>query len=154
MRRVVLASVVLLAIACCLPALEFKHSNGANTSMWGVEVLLMGGLGIFVGVGAWYANPFWLAAVVLGFFRKGVLAAVIGIIAIAIAANTFSVIGRVLPADEGDVTHMSVVRLLPGCYVWMASLAVLPLAAFFGKVKPKGNAASSQATQSEPIAAP
>jgi len=154
MRRVVLVSLVLFAIACCLPALEFKHSNGPNDAMWGAGALLMGCLGIFAGIGAWYANPFCFIGMVLGFFRKGVLAAIAGIIAIAIAANTFSVLGRVLPADEGDVNHMTVVRLLPGCYVWMASLVVLPLAALFRRAKPKPGVATGPQNQSEPIAAP
>jgi hypothetical protein len=154
MRRVVLVSLVLFTLGCCLPALEFKHSNGPNSAMWGVEVLLMGCLGILVGIGAWYANPFWLIGMVLGLFRKGMLAAIAGIIAIAIAANTFTIIGRVLPADEGDVTHMTVVRLLPGCYVWMASLVVLPLAAIFRKPKPEPAIAPGPGNQSEPTATP
>ena len=40
-----------------------------------------------------------------------------------------------LPADEGGVTKMAIVRLLPGCYVWFASLAVLPIAALLQKTK-------------------
>jgi len=154
MRRVVLVSLVLFVIACCLPALEFKHSNGPNDWMSGAGVLLMGCLGIFVGIGAWYANFFWFVGMVLGLFRKGILTAIAGIIAVAIALNTFSIIGRVLPADEGNVAHMTVVRLLPGCYVWMASLVVLPLAAFFRKAKPKAAVAPGPATQSEPMATP
>ena len=154
MRRVVLVSLALFAIACCLPALEFKHSVGPNDWMWGIGTLLMGCLGILVGIGAWYANPFWLIGMVFGLFQKRLPAAIAGIVAIVLATNTFSIVGRVLPADEGDVNHMTVVRLLPGCYVWMASLVVLPLAAFVRKVKRKAAVAPAPGAQAEPIAAP
>jgi hypothetical protein len=45
------------------------------------------------------------------------------------------VIGRELPGDEGNVTRTTIVRLLPGCYLWMASLATLPVAAMLGARK-------------------
>jgi hypothetical protein len=39
-------------------------------------------------------------------------------------------VGRELPGDEGNVTRTAVIRVLPGCYLWMASMAVLPLLVF------------------------
>lgn len=124
---------VLFAIACCLPALEFSRSAGGTDTQWGANILAVGWSGIFAGVTAWYANPVWLLALVLAWFRKPTLAAVAGLVPIGIAATTFSLFGQVLPADEGNVNHMTLIRLLPGCYVWMASLAVLPLVVFFRK---------------------
>ena len=38
-----------------------------------------------------------------------------------------------LPGDEGNVTKTTVVKLLPGCYLWLASLVLLPLAALLQK---------------------
>jgi len=63
------------------------------------------------------------------------LAVIAGCIAIAIACTTFSIIGRELPGDESNVTKTTLVRLLPGCYVWFASLVSLPIAALFVKSK-------------------
>jgi hypothetical protein len=42
-------------------------------------------------------------------------------------------IGRELPGDEGNVTKTAVIRFLPGCYVWIASLVALPISALFQK---------------------
>jgi hypothetical protein len=129
MKLGLLLSLILFVAACCTPALEFRHSSGPNTAMWGAAVLGVGWSGIFAGVVAWYANPFWLLGMVLAVFRQRKVGVAAGIIAAIIASTTFFVIGRELPADEGDVTHMAIVRLLPGCYCWLASLVTLPVAA-------------------------
>ena len=123
-----IASAVLYAIACSLPALEFKNSAGPNDVMFGLRALAVGWSGIFAGVVAWYADPFWLAGLGLGYYSQTWLAVFCGIVAIAISCSTFSVVGRELPGDEGNVTKTTVIRLLPGCYVWMASLVALAVA--------------------------
>jgi hypothetical protein len=123
----------LYAVACCLPALEFKNIYKPNDIMLGFRALAVGWSGIFAGVLAWYANPFWLLGLILALLRKPILATAAGVVAVAIALTTFSIIGRELPGDEGGVTKTTVIRLLPGCYVWMASLVALPLAAMFQK---------------------
>jgi hypothetical protein len=128
-----LASIALFLLACGMPALEFKKSNGATDVMLGLRALVVGWSGIFAAVTAWYANPFWLLGVTLAHFRKPVFAALAGILAIAIASAVFSIVGRELPGDEGNVTKTTVVKLLPGCYLWLASLVLLPLAALLQK---------------------
>jgi len=133
MNKVLIASFILYLVACCLPALEFKNSNSSNNVMLGLRALAVGWSGIFAGVFSWYANPAWLFGAILMCLRKPVPAAVFGVIAIALACTTFQLIGRELPGDEGNVTKTTVIKLLPGCYVWMASLVSLPLAAFFQK---------------------
>jgi hypothetical protein len=133
MKRLPLLSLSLFVIACCLPALEFNESGGGQDAMWGAHVLAVGWSGILAGVFAWYANPFWVLGLTLALLRKPRLAALAGGIAIAIACTTFSLFGRALPADEGDVAHMTLVRFLPGCYLWMASLVTLPVTALLSK---------------------
>ncbi len=135
MRNLLFATVVLYLIACCLPALEFKNSDKPNDIMFGLRALAVGWSGIFAGVMAWYANPFWMLGLILALLRKPVFAAVAGVIAIAIALTTFSVIGRELPGDEGGVTKTTVIRLLPGFYVWIASLVALPVTAAFQRAR-------------------
>jgi hypothetical protein len=135
MKIILIISLILFAVGCCLPALEFKTSSGVNDVMWGLRALAIGWSGLFAGVMAWYANPFWLTGIVLGFARKPLLAALAGVIAIAIALTTFSLVGRELPGDESNVTRMTVIRLLPGCYVWLSSLATLILSALFHGAK-------------------
>ena len=124
-------SLVLFAIACCLPALEFRNSSAPNDVMFGARALVVGWSGVFAGVMGWYANPVRLAGLVLIAFRKPKLAALAGVVSIAIAASTFSHIGKELPGDEGNVTRTTIIRLLPGFYVWMGALVILHLAALF-----------------------
>src|SRR3954453_2350124 len=133
MKTGLLVSVVLFLIACCIPALEFRSTNNPHDVMWGANALAVGWSGIFAGVLAWYANPFWLLGLLFGVLRKPLPVVVVGAIAVLIAATTFLVIGRELPGDEGGVTRTTVVQLLPGCYFWMASMVTLPLAALFYK---------------------
>jgi hypothetical protein len=127
----VLISLVLFVIACALPALEFKNSHKPNDVMLGLRALAVGWSGIFAAIVAWYANPIWLVSVVLTCFRRPMLATVFGIIAVALALTTISIVGRELPGDEGNVTKTTVIRLLPGFYVWIASIAIVPLTAFW-----------------------
>ena len=133
--RMLLISPVLFAIACCLPALEFKNSSTGNDVMLGLRALAVGWSGIFAAVFGWYANPFWALGLLLAALRQSKAAGVAGLVALAVAATTFADIGRELPGDEGGVTHTAIIRLLPGCYVWMAALAALPATALLRATK-------------------
>lgn len=133
MNKVLIGSLVLYVIACCLPALEFKNSGSAVATdvMLGLRALAVGWSGIFAGVFAWYANPAGLVSLILMVLRKPAPSLVFAVIAIALASTTFLLIGRELPGDEGGVTKTTVVKLLPGFYVWMASIVAVPVAAWF-----------------------
>src|SRR5262249_11095543 len=102
-------SLFLFVLACCLPALEFRNSDKPNDTMLGLRALVVGWSGIFAGVYAWYANPFWLASMTLLFFRRSIPATILAAIAVALAATTFGVVGRELPGDEGNVTRTTVI---------------------------------------------
>ena len=129
-------SILLFVAACCLPALEFRSvETGAPDVMFGARALVVGWSGIFAVVMGWYANPFWLVGVILAAFKKPTMSAAAGLIALAISCSVFFDLGRELPGDEGNVTHTRIARVLPGCYVWMASMAVLPILAFVRKAK-------------------
>jgi hypothetical protein len=128
------ASLFLFLVACCMPTVMFKSNTGEIDVMLGLRALAVGWSGIFAGVIAWYANPFWLVGLVLTWLRKPVPGLLLGLVAIVIAYSTFALVGRELPGDESNVTHNTVVKLLPGCYVWMASLILLPIAALFQKI--------------------
>ena len=135
MKVAPIVSGVLFAIACSLPALEFTKTQNGREAMMGLNVLAVGWSGIFAGVVAWYANPVWLAGLILAFAGKPRLAAVAGIVALLIGCTTFTLFGKDLPADEGGVTHMAITRVLIGCYFWLASLATLPVLVLFAKAK-------------------
>ena len=130
-----MASIVLFAVACCLPALEFSKAGNTKDVLSGINVLAVGWSGIFAGVFGWYPNLFWLLGLGSGFLGRPRMAAIAGVIALAIGCSTFTLFGRELPADEGGVTHMSLSNTLTGCYVWLLSLAVLPWVVFFPKAR-------------------
>jgi hypothetical protein len=135
MKILLSVPLLLFAVACCLPALEFNQTQNPKDILSGINVLAVGWSGIFAGIIAWYANPVWLFSLIMGFAGKTRVAAIFGIIALAIGCTTFSLFGRELPADEGGVTQMTLVRTLTGCYAWLASLATLPLIALFSRGK-------------------
>jgi hypothetical protein len=134
MKILLFISLFLFLVACCLPAVTFKSNTGEIDVMLGLRALAVGWSGIFAGVFAWYANLFWLTGMILVWLRKPVPGMVLGIIALLIAYSAFALVGRVLPADEGNVNHNTVVKPLPGSYVWMVSLVLLPVAALFQKL--------------------
>ena len=129
MKIVPIVSAGLFIVACCLPALEFTKEN-VPEALSGFNVLAVGWSGIFAGIVGWYANPVWLLGLIMAFVDKPKIATGAAVVAFLIGLTTFSLFGRVLPADEGNVTHMTLTKLLPGAYVWFASQAVLVLALF------------------------
>lgn len=133
MRNLLYVSLALYILGCALPALEFKKSTGVMQVMPGWETLAMGWLGGFVSVFGWYANLFWLYALFAGFRQKARHTAVSAAIALLIGTSVFWMMGRELPGDEGGVTKIVLVRILPGVHVWLTSFAVL-LGAWWVKV--------------------
>jgi len=132
MRIVPLASAGLFFVACCLPALEFNKEQTRDV-LSGFNVLAVGWSGIFAGVLGWYANPVWLLGIIMAFVDKPKVAAIAAVVAFLIGCTTFGLFGKVLPADEGGVTHMSLANLLPGAYVWLLSLIALGFSVFARK---------------------
>jgi hypothetical protein len=137
MKALIISSVVAYALACCLPALAWKNQGRPpeHEIMLGLRALAVGWSGIFAGIVAWFANPIWLLALGLAYFRKPWLGAIAGTIALLIALTVFSVVGRELPGDEGNVTKTRIVAVLPGAYVWFASIGLSIVAAILGARK-------------------
>lgn len=115
-------SVVLYLIACATPCLEVSQKSDP---VWlGLQILVMGWLGILVGQFAWLANPLWLAGLLFFAFRKWMAALILSGLALVFALNTFTMFVTELPADEGGMNTFHLVRLRIGFYLWLASLAV------------------------------
>ena len=131
MRILLIVSLLLFVVACCIPSMEFTGKPEGNTIMTGATVLANGWAGLFSGVFGWYANPLWLLGLILAFIGKPKLGAASAVLAIAIACTTFSTFGKSIGTDEAGQNYIKLVRLLPGCYVWLASLAVVPVCLFF-----------------------
>jgi len=85
-------------------------------------------MGIFFGIIAWFANPLWVVALLLVSFKWVKAALAVSLASLAIAFTTFLAMGKDLAVWESDIYHQHPSALLPGCFLWMASLAVVPLA--------------------------
>lgn len=126
-------SLLLYLAACCSPALLFTTLTRdsltpvAHETMWGFQVLLKGYLGIVQGIIGWYANPLWLAALLV-FPKRPKAALAVGLASLVIALTTFLAIGKDLAVWASDPYHQHLSAPLPGCFLWMASLAAVPLA--------------------------
>jgi len=70
-------------------------------------------------------NPVLVLSLVFFLFRRWLTAIVIALVALAIAANTFLLFSRDLPADEGNVIKLRLERLGPGFYFWIASIVAV-----------------------------
>ncbi len=113
-RGWILASVVLYALSCGVPALWVNGEERA----FGWQALIFGWAVMQFGVVAWLANPVAAIALALHGMGERRAAAVAAAVAVALALTTWLVI------RPGD--------LLVGYYLWQASLLALALAVTLG----------------------
>ncbi len=85
-------------------------------------------MGIFFGIIAWFANPLWVVALLLISSKCVKAALAVSLAAFGISCTSFLAIGKDLAVWESDMYHQHPSALLPGCFLWIASLAVVPLA--------------------------
>lgn len=98
---------------------------------YGYSVLLMGILGVFVGVFAWFANPLMLLALVLAKFKKRMGASVVSVLAVGLGLQSYML--KAVPFNESSMETGNlnfVDRLGWGFYLWMGSLVVFALSCF------------------------
>lgn len=103
--------------------------------MYGGFILLIGWAGLFTGVIAWFANPVGLVAVLLLILRKFKAAFVTGLVAVGLAATTLMLFVQDLPGDEGGVTKSRLAVLLPGFYLWLIAIGLIPVSAYLFGMK-------------------
>lgn len=122
---VIASSLFLYVIACILPAMVLENKD----SWRGIEVLVLGWQGVFLGQFAWFANPFWMLSLLLAFFRRWILTSIVGAIALLIAFDAFSFVGAKIPLDEAFVNTTVFLRYDFGFYFWLGSLGTVMLGA-------------------------
>ena len=103
-------------------------TEAGRVRIYGFQILLRGFPGIFWGIVAWFANPLWVIALLLLFLKRVKAALAVSLVSLAIAFTSFLAIGKDLGVWKSDVYHQVIEGFLPGCFLWMASLAVVPLA--------------------------
>ena len=85
-------------------------------------------------------------------FLKRVKAALaVSLISLAIAFTSFLAIGKDLEVWKSDVYHQVIGGLLPGCFLWMASLAVVPLACWLKITNKSGDGESPRVVGNPPV---
>ena len=110
-------------IAClCLPT--YSLDRVGHESPLGGELLLIGGLGLFVGYFSWLANPAYLLALVLGFVKHPRIAALVSVIGLALALS-FLLQKKILINEAGH--EALIVGYGWGYWLWLAALAVLTI---------------------------
>jgi hypothetical protein len=115
-------AVVLYASACGSTAMQFPPINGRSQDWDGLSVLMIGWLGVFLGLFAWYANLGLFAAWTSMLLRSPVVAFVAGMIGLLISLDAFRVVGMELPADEAGVRKITPQALGVAYPLWTASL--------------------------------
>ncbi len=96
-----------------------------DASDYGYHILLLGFLGIFIGMFAWYANPLMFLALMLSKFKKRLAAMIFSISSIVLGLQSYAL--KAIPFNEStmDSRNLNFVDHL-GCgfYLWMSSLIV------------------------------
>lgn len=100
-------------------------------SYYGYGILLMGFLGAFVGVFAWFANPLMLLAVLLSMFKKRLASMILSVAAMALGLQSYML--EAVPFNESsmDPGNLNLVDHLGlGFYLWMGSLVTFSVYCF------------------------
>jgi hypothetical protein len=117
-------SLLLYALACALPALDFLKEDGSPTPespMFGFVLLFIGWLGIIIGQFAWLANLGWLLSLILLLCRRWIASLVTSILAILLAMQTYALFAQRVPANEAATSYLILQQVKIGFYVWLAS---------------------------------
>ena len=115
--RPLFVSLSLYIASLALPAFILEHHSPAT----GLDVLLIGWLGVLRLNLAWWANPTYLAATVFFVSRSYQRSTWLCLFAFLVSWQSFAAIGY--PLDESGLFPITQVVL--GFYVWVASFAVL-----------------------------
>jgi hypothetical protein len=122
-------AVVLYVSACGATAMHFPPIDGRSQDWGGLSVLMIGWLGVFLGLFAWYANLGLFAAWASMALRNPLGAVVAGVIGLLISLDALRVVGMELPADEAGVRKITPQALGVAYPLWTAALLLTTAAA-------------------------
>lgn len=104
------------------------------SSNYGYNILLLGALGVFVGVFAWFANPLILLALLLAKFKKRLASIILAVSSVALGLQSYAL--KAVPFNESSMDSRNlqfVDHLGPGFYLWMGSLVIFSFYCFLKK---------------------
>lgn len=131
--KVLVASLVLFALACFTPALEFqsyqmvqdKKVMGDLVTWFGWVCLYKGLMAIFIGQFAQFANIFYVVALLMIQEKSYLTAAMCSLFALLSGLHTFSLGKMNVYNDDAGVVKLTFLHPNIGFYFWMASFLVL-----------------------------
>lgn len=115
---------LVFAGACALPGIGLD--NGEH---WpGIQLFVMGPLGLLLGHTAWLANLVGFVAFVLLCFGRRWGVVISSVLAVCVGLAMLELPGKIIPLDEANVKKARIVSLDAGAWLWLGSL-LLPGAA-------------------------
>lgn len=122
-------SIFFFAVACATPALKFTPNQSDDGLMYGLWVLAIGWMGILVDQYGWLANLLLGLSYLLLIFRLWLPALIVNLFTLFVAAQTLTLFGQELPADESNVNKMTLEYLGVGFYFWLLSILTVGVGA-------------------------
>jgi hypothetical protein len=117
---ILIVFVCLYAVASWLPALTLE---GAAVHWRGVELLVLGPMGLKSMQFAWLANLFAGLALYRVMNKPGVLVIVLETLALVVAMDTLMLFGQEMPLGDRQGSMVRVVGFASGFYFWLLALA-------------------------------
>jgi hypothetical protein len=143
-------SLLLYALACALPVLDFLKEDGSPTPespMLGFVLLFIGWLGILIGQFAWLANLGWLLSMILLLLRRWVASLVTTVLTMLVALHTFALFTQRVPANEAATDYLRLQQVKIGFYVWLVSFLVIGISALILRSRERALLHSTQFQQ-------
>jgi hypothetical protein len=125
-------SLLIYALACALPVLDFSKSDWSDSSegpVVGYVALVSGWLLIAIGQFAWLANFLWLISWILLLFRCWIASLVMTILTTLLALQTYSLFAQKVPGNEAATYYLTLQEVKIGFYVWLASFLAVGISA-------------------------
>lgn len=131
--KVVVASLLLFALGCITPALDFqsyqivqdKKVMGEMITWFGWVCLYKGLMAIFIGQFAQFANIFYVVALLMLQEKSYLTAAMCSLFALLSGLHTFSLGKMNVYNDDAGVIKLTFLHPNIGFYFWMSSFLVL-----------------------------
>ncbi len=130
MRILVAICWVMYVVAWALPSLVLKcHSDSI---VWaGYECVFEGLLALLIAQIEIVANPLFIVGSCLLFTRFKRTAAILAVLALLIASETFTLFKVDIYMDEGGANIAHLKEFGPGFYLWYGAIAIIAIAACY-----------------------
>jgi hypothetical protein len=122
----VIVALILFLAACLSPTLDLvtRSVPHSHTTDYGYDDLIIGWLGVFFGLVAWFANPCLILALFFLLIHRPRAADVFSLLALLFSLDMLGFDAAHVATDEGGTDTYLLGSLLIGAYLWYACLIV------------------------------